>query len=545
MFTSLPHNVLDDIVLFADRPLQLVLAQLSHYLRHRVYLHLYKHITIVDSTNVCASSTLVCTDRVQHFAACLNHYNFSYVKRIVVNTHGNCTLLLVALYEKLASLWNSGDHAIEFVNYDVVSLRAANLLNDYLNQHSLLVMDIDEEDCIVTRKDHKSLNLRNWFATGTGLFAAAPFNDQLRQLNLYVESNAYGSVPEPIQAESADALRNLAGLSDVFLHSPLAYLKFGEMLDNLGCPRLNLLRLSVTSSHRVRNNAPLDFAVMNRYFNLNALEELEIQACCLVHHECSNTCILRFFEDWRIFNDTNGYVSNLKKFALVNYKTMGEAVQFKDVVEHYVLSPLFPALTECYLNFDLSTTALSMDWSNICRGLAHVPNLKVLHLSKFVNDWLRGIRDVVQERNHESWDVMVNRCSCHKCCRYRSSFSELARVDKRNHYNHKVRLGDIDTNELLTGKIDFNIDENVKYLYYVAGQLRKEEVIMEQNLHSTGTMLNMDDMPRVHNKELDPFRALVKHSCLEDVFEVLRGWAPLLERVNFGGIVVTKKSECV
>lgn len=541
---SLPNNVLDDILMFSCRLLQLHLAQLTHYLRHRVCQLLHKSIMIVESTTDVTStnSTLVCTEKVQHFAACLNGYTFNYIAKIVVNTHGSdWAPQLLVLYEKLLDLWNYCDHAIQFVNYDVLSLRSANSLNSYLAQNSLQVMDIEEENCIVTRKDHKNLNLRNRFLVNTAEFLSAPFNDELQLLNLYVESNAYFHHTESILHVdvSEGPLRNLAGLSDIFLHSPLAYLKFTEMLSTLNSPRLRLKRLSVTCSHRARNNAPLHFTHMNKYFDLNNLEELELQLSCVFHHECSNLCMVRFFEDWKCHNAQTMTSTNLKKLALVNYKTMGEASQFKWIVENHVLSPLFANLKECYFNFDLGSTSLTMDWSKVCEGLKCLPKLEVLHISKFVNDWLRGLLVFVQELNLDACEVMLNRCSCNQCCRYRSSFTELARVDKSNHYNHKIRLRDIDTKNASTSTIDFDLEQNFKYLQYIASQLRKEEVIMEQNLHSTGTMLNMDDMPIVHNHELDPFREMIKHSCLEEVFLLMKGCTANLRKVNFGGVVLT------
>lgn len=540
--TDLPDSVLDDIVLFSEKHLQLTLAQLSPYFRHQVYKSLYGKVTIVDSTQGLRSSgaTLVCTHTVQQFAACLNLTTFTYIRKVVVNTHTtNCAQPLLALYEKLSLLWNFCDHAIEFVNYDVLSLRTANSLNSFLAQNSLQFMDVDEESCVVTRKDQKFSNLKNWFFIDTAEFLAAPYNDQLTQLNLYVESNAYGNTEDRNQiaiSDFSDALRNLQNLSAVFLHSPLAYLKFTSMLEVTECPLLNLTRLSITSSHRARNNAPLNFESLNKFFNLNNLQELEIQLCCVFHHECSNHCMIKFFEDWKVHNHQQGETAKIKKFALVNYKTLGEAVQFKYIVENYLLSSLFSNMEVLYLNYDLSSTTLNMDWTKICSGLENLPNLEVLHISKFVNDWLRGVSDLVSQRNLRSWEVMLNRCQCEICSHYRSGFSELARVDKSNHYNHKVRLGDLPRQDPQTS-IDFDREENVKYLQYMANELRKEEVIMEQNLHSTGTMLNMGDMPTIYNAELDPFRVMVRHSCLEEVFHIVKQRAPI-RKVNFGGIVI-------
>lgn len=542
-FLSLPYNVLDDIVLFSSRLMQLCLAQFTYYLRHRVNLVLYKNIMVVESTTDIDSvnHSLVCTHKVQQFAACLNLHTLNYVEKIVVNTHGSNSAHLLVLYEKLLKLWNYCDHAIHFTNYDVLSLRSANSLNSYLTQNSLQVMDIEEENCIVTRKDNKNMNLCNWFLVDVGEFLSAPFNDELQQLNLYVESNSYCHPTETmVDIDICEGpLRNLAVVEDVFLHSPLAYLKFTEMLDTLNSPRLRLKRLSVTCSHRARNNALLDFSHMNKFFDLNNLEELEVQASCMFHHECSNLCMVRFFEDWKRFNAETLAATKLKKFALVNYKTMGEAVQFKGIVENYTFSPLFSNLVECYFNFDLSSTSLSLDWSKVCEGLKYLPQLEVVHISKFINDWLGGLLSLVEHDFNCTWEEMLNRCICHQCCQYRTSFTELARVDKSNHYNHKIRLRDIDTQNASMSSIDFELEQNVKYLQYMAAQLRKEEIIMEQNLHSTGTMLNMDDMPIVHNHELDPFREMIKHSCLEEVFLVMKGCTPALRKVNFGGVVLT------
>lgn len=551
MLTDLPYNVLDTIILFSDNEVRLSLAQLNSYFRHSVYRSLYRNIMIVDSKTSWQIDqsqvkwTLIPADRLQQFASCINVFNFGYVERIVLNTHTNeYDQPLLQLYQKLSALWNYSGHTVDVANYDVLSLRTVGPLTKYLALSSVQFIDIEDEDrCEVSRKDHKVSNLKSWFVFDTTEFLALPVNPELQQLRIYVERNSYNgtSRQENLLCESfAPGMQNLQNLTQLYMHSPLSYLRFTEMLDTMQAPQLSLQRLSLTSSHRPRNNAILDFQYVNKYFDLNNLQELELKLSCIHQHDCSDSCMVKFFEDWRKHNNSHQEQTNLKKLSIVHHKSLAETTQFKRIVEDYVFSPLFKSVEEIYLNLadSVRSSSISMDLIKIFDNLASVPLLSKLHISSFMNEWVSRLPQLLNKRNVSHLDVLVNQCDCATCNVARSNFIKLARLDKSNNYNHKARLADVDSAPSVGTRVDFSEVTNIKYLQYVAGQLKKQENCMERNLHSVGSMLNMDDMPVEQNEEMMPFSTLFAHSCLEEFFKLTKERAPQLCLLNLGGIGV-------
>lgn len=488
--------------------------------------------------------TLVGATDLAQFAAGLHIWKFLYIDTIVVNTHSvENEEGLQLLYAKLNALWSLRDHTISFINYDVLSLRSLGSMNTFLEQNSVLVTEFEEE--LLTRRGNKMANLRNWLFFDSQGFLTAPRNKQLRQLNFYVESNFFNhfqSTSAPLDAANAlNCMHNLAQVSELHLHSPLALIQVLEMLDRLGAPQLKLEKLSLASSHRVRNNARLDFGIINRFVDLNHVKELELKINCANHHECNNLCMMEFFEEWRRYNAREGVETNTEKLSLVHYKGLRETPQFKTICEQHIFSPHFARLREVNINLSNSVNWKYQDSSinlgTVASNLEFVPKLESLHITSFMCDWILHLPNFFSVDDSTGLDVLVNHCDCDACGSARTNFIELAELDKSNNYSHNnVKMKDFKPVSGAKAHIDFTSIANVKFLQYLTTLFRSEEACMERNLQSTGTMLNMEHMVTRHNAELDVFRELFAHSCLNEAFDKMRSRAHSLRTVNFGGI---------
>lgn len=555
--TDLPNNVLDTILDCCDHDLRLTLAHMTPYFRYRVCGSLYKNIMVVESDRNWSCGkydnfgewTLLSADKLQQFANCLTPTTFRFVRKFVVNTHGNDNdSSLLYLYDRMAAFWSQQPHTICMNNHDVLSLRCVRSFTNFLASNSVQFIDVEDEDrCEVTRKDHKVLNLLNWFVFNTSEFLALPTNPRLEQLNMYVESNAYLQNSENVQSVfygSYEApTQNLRSLSRLYLHSPLAFLRFTEMADHLGVNDMKLKVLSISTSHRARNDCMTHFQTMRRYVDLNNLEELELKMNCTRLHECSNSCILNFFENWRQYNQFHGLRTNLKKLAIVHYKCLADTTQFKHVVENYVFSDLFSSLEDVYLNLSDSVKSTndeySIDLKKVVSNLHHTPNLTHIHISSFMNEWVSQLPALLDMRTIPCQDVLVNQCNCDECNNTRSYFVELARLDKSNNYSHKGKPSDVRiTPSEVTTSVDFTEVANRKFLQFVAGQFRRQEHCVERNLHSVGSMLNMNEVPLEENEETKKFSSLLEHSCLAQLSKIMAQRAPKLRLLNLGGVCI-------
>lgn len=562
--TDLPYNVLDNVVDFCDHESQLTLASMSWFFRFKLCSVLYANLMIVDAgtnwrihnngvttTTDGVSWTLVPSTAIASLLKCLNSFTFAFVKRIVVNTHGtDHDQDILALYEKMAALWSRNPHCVSLSNHDVLNLRSVRSFTNFLAQDSVQFIDVEDEDrCEIKRKDHKVLNLTDWFVFGVNEFLALPYNPHLRQLNLYVESNAYlhnSELSENLLCQSPDVpAANLRQLTRLYLHSPLATLRFNEMLYYLHVSDLKLSTLSLTTSHRARNNMMIEFGKVQPYIDLNHLDELELKMSCTRQHECSDNCIFAFFDHWRAYNARFGLKPSLRKLVIVHYKSLTDTTQFKRVVEEFVFSPFFSSLREVYLNLSDSVKTnsqhYSIDLKSVCDGMSSLPHLECVHISSFMNEWIGKLPELLNDHDVSYKDALTNRCNCARCNRTRSLFVELAKLDKSNNYTHKGRVADVEKNttpQSVATSIDYSEVANVKYLQYVAGQLRKQEHCMERNLHSVGSMLLMNEMPFSDNSDMVRFKELIIHSSLGEFRDQVAAYAPRLRYMNLGGVTV-------
>lgn len=539
---DLPNNVWDRVVLFSDPRTQARLALVDGYLRNHIYTRLYRNIMIVDADVVPMPNGLWTVLRKQDlgaFVSCLNVLTFVYIDKVLINTHSaDHADLVLALYHKMRLLWAQCRHVVDFVNLDVQTLRTIGSLNRFLvSENPLLQNDDDDEACrLIVANDPKSYlhkSLKTWFFTDMAQLLAAAPNSNLHRLHIYVENNSYMGTPS--LTPTATAAKHMAQISELFIHSPLALLQVSQVLGATSWPPLRLRRLSLASTHRVRNNAMLDFQHMNRLFDLNNLEELELKLSCGWQRECQDSCMEVFFDQWARHNRQHGVQAKIHKFALVHYKSLNETKQFKHIVEKHVFSGLLPNLREAYINLSngVRCPEHSIDMKTVLLNFVHVPDLEVLHMSSFMCEWVKPLTRVFDGTSPHG--ILVNRCSCKECQHTRSGFKELALLDKCNNYSHKMDLSSFGA--CAADCVDFSQVENIKFLQYLAMLLRHKELVMERNLCSTGTMLDMADMPSVHTPT-ERFELLFRHSCLDELYQQMSARLDNLRYVNFGGIVM-------
>lgn len=549
----LPMNVIDCIVKHTSRQDRINLALTDQCFKHAVYDSLYRKIVVIDNDVQLSvppqGCTIVRAEDLYRFAASLTRASFQYIRQIVINTHrsGDASGLL-ALYDKLALLWNESTHRILFVSYDVVTLRAAGSLNNYLEHNSFSHMESEDE--VLTRRSRKLVNLHDWLMADMAEFLRAPENGALRLLHFFVQNNfqqdRINNSEEPESAALTAPLQNLQTISALHLHTPLSFIKFVGMLQQILAPRLKLARLSLTSVHRLVNDARLDFGTVIRHFDLNQLEELELRISCARRHECQDTCMVQFFDEWKRFNAATDNETRLRKLAIVHHKSPAELQQFKPILENYVFSLLFANLEELYVNCSSSARVSSvfhLDLVKIMAKLHTVPRLRVLHVSSFFCEWVGGLRALIDPADlqwHSFHHTLCNMCACDECNSSRGLFTKLAEIDKSNNYSHKVKLAEVPQSPGAESLIDFSADANSKFYQYVALEFRKEEAVMEQNLPSTGTMLDMENMPLVKGSGVGVFKQMLVHSCLGEVFAMMAARLPQLQLVNFGGIQLEK-----
>ncbi|GEQ70993.1 hypothetical protein JCM33374_g4674 [Metschnikowia sp. JCM 33374] len=506
---ELPYNVLNRIVRLSDRNDQIKLAQLNRELNHVVYSRLYKTIMVVDDTYELpvaevVSYTMVRACDLIRFVECLNIRNFQFVDKVIINTHSTeVSVSVMKFYHKVSELWNNTGHTISFVNYDVLSLRVTDSLNNYLESNSIQFTEYDDGDYILAKKSRKIRNLHAWFMFDISDFLVAPTSEALTRLGLYIENNHYrGNADAGFTIEKPDynnARYNLSRLTELFLHSALASVNFSSLFQELEMPQLQLRRLSLTSTHRLRNDAVLNFQQVIHQFNLNGLEELELKMSCTRHHECSDSCMVRFFSDWKTYNIVHGLESKIRKLSLIHHKSLSETTQFKRIVEEFVFDSHFSNVREIYINLSNTVRSpgpqLSVDLGTVIDRLVMVPELEVLHISSFMSEWMWGLPSLFDSQANSYHDILMNGCTCHECNSTRCNFMELAELDKAKNYSHKVTFSDIgESSRVSESSIDFSRIENIKFLRFISGLMKQQESIMERNITSSGTMCHVEYM---------------------------------------------------
>lgn len=535
----LPHDLIAHIVGFCDTELKLNLIRTCSTMKWFVSKNLYKNIVFLDHEDyeLHTSLTLVSVTKLGLFAACLTARNFMFMESLVFNSVETVPVChLNALFAKLQGVCAQEPHPIQILNFDYRSLKLANP-SQCLNSSNLLV---ENDDVLDEEFNRNACVLKNWYAFDMQQLRSAPVNPNLESLNILLESRAFALQDTRPTFLSSNLKLNLASLSSLQISSPHLFLQITECL-RISELRLLLTRLSLTSAHRLFNDASLSFERVNLVFDLNKLHELELKLRCTCAHVCNNSCIVAFFDAWKKYNEVHRVETKIRSFALVNHKSLTtEISQFQTVIENYVLSPMFSNLSELMIDFGNLLRSInesdSLSLPNVLENMKHVPNLRYIHWPSFFEDAPRSLPAVFDcEMNY--LDVLFNSCDCKCCERARAAIIELAKIDSANNFNHKVSFKDVTGVPHAVSHVDFLATANFRYIQFLLSQLRKQESLLEANLHTTGTMLEMKYMPMESNLELRSILDLLAHCCLRGLHEKMRLTNPQI-LVTLGGLSI-------
>lgn len=533
---DLPYNVLDNIITYVDQRNLVALGQTNQFFHTKVNDLLYKKIMVLDSKGSSDEYSVLNVERLKDFAWSLSTENFQRIERVVIYSQSNMIEYNYrVLYDSFIGQWEKVKHPIYFVNMDINNLRKHQSFNNYVSQESLRYSENeDEQSCEIDVQDTILNNLSNWITFDINELINLPYNPNLTQLNLFIEQLF---LLDPIDRLNRNVLDNLNKLQVLYLNLPVSTSVFTKVFSDK--VKLNLNKLSITSSHTFKDESLMTFRDISKYINLQDLEELELKINC-TNHYCPNQCIVKFFQDWFRSDDQP---LKLTKLVLINYKSnpnKNNLHQFNQLIEGGLFSPKLSNLQEIYLNInDLSKVSLdnksSLDYNKFISNLSKLPSLTKLVIPDFFNDWIVNLPKLFNKRTN-FFDLLVNQCDCQECDDTRLYFNKLSTYDSNNHFQHDF---DKFTNSSVTSskiKIDTTCEPNLKFLKYVIRQLKHQFIYLNQNLYSINSILNANDRPLVINNDINQFRSLFLHSCLLKLIKLLRIHVPSLSCVNFGGI---------
>lgn len=533
---DLPYNVLDDIIGYLGQSDLVSIGRTNKLFHTKVNGNLYKQIMILDSEGVNENYTMLKVHKLRMFAQSLNCDNFQLIERVVIHTQSNLMEYnFQELYDSFIRQWEKVKHRVYFVNLDINNLRKYQSFNNYICQESLQYSENeDEQSCEIDVQDHILNNLTNWIAFDINELINMPYNPSLRHLNLFIEQLL---LLDPVEKLNRNALQNMQNLKSLYLNLPMSTSIFAKVF--LGKIKLNLDRLSISSSHTFKANSLISFRDLNEFVNFQDLKELELKVNC-TNHYCPNECMVQFFRDW--FSACRDPLA-LTKLVLINYKSHPSADnmrQFNKLIESELFCSMISNLRELYLNInDLTKLTLdnksSLNYNKFFKNLSRLPNLNKLLIPDFFNDWVINLPKLFNKRTN-FFDLLVNQCDCKTCNDTRLHFNKLSTFDSKNHFKHDF---DSFTNLSVNSsniQIDTSSVPNLKFLNYIIRKLKHQFIYMNQNLYSINSILNSDDRPLVVNHDMDQFKELFLHSCLLNFIKLLKIHVPSLKSVNLGGI---------
>lgn len=550
----LPTNVLERVIGELSQSDKVRLGATCSEMLHLVNCQLYYKILIISRyespdkgcVRLYSNCSTLDVERLPQFVQGLTTHNFNYIDKILIHAQSNLVEYDYApLYEKILWLWDRLNHKIYFSNYDIQNLRRRESLTTYALQKSTTYVENEEEQCCEHRLSQqvpKVNKLKSWVALGVQELMELPFNPHLVSLNVFIERRM---LSPPSSGDTRSLFRNLLQLRSLYLSLPTSTYAFFRLLER--GPRLeNLHQLSISNSHTLKNSTILTFGGLNRIFNLNGLQALELKVNC-VHEFCGSQCIPAIFADWAAYNRITGETPCLKKLAVINFKscnTKKNIQEFGNLVTTSLFSPNFENLEELYLNIEdyqnltLSETSTRFDFSKFAAGLNHHNNLKKLIIPDFFNAWISAIPSILK-LDCNFFDALVNQCHCSQCHQTRCMFLAMAQSDARNHYTHDflALAYNYDGDEVY---VDTTKDENLKFLNYLVLILQRQFVYLHQNLFSINSILQASDEPFVVDESLVPFNRLFHHSCLDKLMGLVQKYSDV-KSVNLGGIPIDLK----
>ncbi|CAG85472.2 DEHA2B11836p [Debaryomyces hansenii CBS767] len=533
---DLPYNVLDDIIGYLNQSDLVSLGRTNRVFHSKVNQMLYKRIMILDSEGHNDQYSLLDVRNVGPFARELTKENFQLIEKVVIHTQSNLIEYnYKELYDSFIRQWEKVKHPIYFVNLDINNLRKYQSFNNYISQESIQYSENEDEQSFeVDVQDTILNNLTNWIAFDINELISLPYNPSLRHLNLFIEQSF---LLDPIERLNRNVLRNMENLKALYLNSPKSTSVFIKTFS--GKVKLNLRKLSLSSSHTFKADSLLTFREVSQLVNFQDLEELELKINC-TNHYCPNECMVQFFRDW--FSSCRDPLA-LAKLVLINFKSnphTDNLLQFNKLIENELFCSMISNLREIYLNInDLTKLTLdnksSLNYNKFFKNLSRLPNLAKIVIPDFFNDWVVNLPRLFNKRTN-FFDLLVNQCDCKVCNDTRLTFNKLSTLDSKNHFQHDFDNFTNSSADSSSIQIDTTSESNLKFLNYIVRKLKQQFIYLNQNLYSINSILNSNDRPLLINRDLDQFKNLFLHSCLLNLIKLFKIHIPSLRSINLGGI---------
>lgn len=525
MLTDLPPEILCSILDLLDQNDLVKTSLLSKRLHQISCWKLYNTIYIVSSP-IPGSHTNLNVDHLDKFVANLSVANFAWVQKIKIYAqlaiHVNDYSLL---YTRIYKLWDHvPNHGVELANFDISNLRNFQSINQFIRNHSTSYL---EDDCVNVHKNLKINNLQNWFIFNMDELLELPYNRNLKKLNI-----SFDRVGKTELSIPQNLYYNLNTIEELYLNSTssTSYLRsFGTLS--------NLKSLSVTSSHSYKDLSLLTFGSLSSI--IGQLHHFELKINCM-HNGC--TCINRFFDEMAVVPN------NIQQFVLINYKSMNlkqNLLQFETLLNNPNFYRSISTTKSLYLSIN-DLIKLDSSFSNnfsikkLVHNLKSLKHLEQVNIPDFFNNWLKNVSLIHDNTNMSYFDLILNNCACPDCYKVRRKFLKLSNMDSKNNFKHTFsKKIDLDPNESpIAKKIDFN-KSNINFLNYLISELKKQSILISQNLFSINTIINVDEKLFINDDNLHEYKQLFMHSSLNRLLSMMVEGRESLQ-MNLGGVRIDK-----
>lgn len=528
MLSSLPFNIIDQIILVSQQRDLVALAATNKMFHHKVNQQLYNHIVISDSETSNVNYTIVPVSKLKEFARSLNVFTFQFIQKLEIHSQSNLIQYnYLPLYNKISSLWDSRDRTMHFVNLDIPNLKTSFSFNQFIMNNTVTYME-EEDDFSSVSGNNKVNNLNNWIVFDYNELRDLPYNPNLTDLDIHIQ---HLTASLDMKSLGNNMLRNLKNLKGLYLTTSRATSKFME-LSNVDLRMDNLRKLCITFLHS-HTNQPLMFHSLNKMINLNELEELELDVDC-ANVGCS--CIYNFFYQWLFENCIHDNMINLKKLFLINHKgnsSKQNLAQFESLINSKLLTKL-SKLEYLYLNINdyLKVGHNQFNIKELSSTLRELPNLTTFVLPDFFYNWRSTLPLVFNETSKTSYDLLLNECSCSDCECTRSKFKQNAHA-----HTNCSRLDD----EIHPTRISLT-KSNLQYFNYIISLMKKQLPYINKDIYSINSSINSsihaNTNSLVKNRDIDDFCNLFMHNSLNDFAGFIKNNNPKMKSINLGGILM-------
>jgi hypothetical protein len=531
--TDLPPEIINSILDLLDQNDLVKTSLLSRQLHQISCWKLYKTIYIVSSP-IPGSHTNLNVSQLAKFVQHLSVANFRWLQKIKIYAQLSINVNdYTDLYARIYKLWDYiPNHQLDLVNFDITNLRNFQSINQFIVNLSTSYL---EDDCVNVQSNLKINNLQNWSIFNIEELMELPYNKNLKHLNISIErANKELYIPKNLY-------QNFNTIEELYLNSSTSTSIFSNSFDkNMFA---NLKSLSITSSHSYKDNSLLTFNSLSSI--IGQLQNFELKINC-IHNGC--TCINNFF------NDMSSIPNNIEQFILINYKSLNlkqNLLQFEYLLSNPNFYKSLTTINSFYLNIN-DLIKLDSSFSNnfsirkLVQNLQSLKNLNHINIPDFFNNWLKNISSIYDEASMNYFDLILNNCSCSDCYKVRRKFLKLSNLDSKNNFKHTFsKKMEIELNEwsspnslTINQKIEFN-KPNLNFLSYLISELKKQSILISQNLFSISSIINFDEKLFIRDDNLENYKQLFMHSSLNRLLQMFGEGREERLMMNLGGVELT------